>query len=508
MKKLLLKPGQLTLQELQLAWQNSLPLELDKKSHAAINAAVQVVGNIVKEGKKVYGINTGFGKLANKIISSDQLDELQRRIILSHAAGVGELLSDDIVRLIMLLKINALAQGYSGIRLEVIEAIGKLYNAGVYPCIPAKGSVGASGDLAPLAHMSAVLLGVGSVRIKGEIVSAVDGLKVVGLEPIHFAPKEGLALLNGTQVSTALALAALFKLENIFAAAVIAGSLSIDASAGSIVPFDPRIQAARRQIGQMTVAGFYRRLLADSEINQSHIHCERVQDPYSLRCQPQVMGTCLDYMKFVAEKLLLEANAVSDNPLIFTAEGEILSGGNFHAEPVAFAADSLALCFAEVGNISERRTALLMDNHLSGLPAFLVSEPGINSGFMLAHVTAAALASENKLFAHPASVDSIPTSANQEDHVSMATHGARRLLEMADNTANIIAIELLAACQGIDLRKPLKTSPLLQNAMQKIRKEVGFYDQDRFFAPDIAAVKKLIEQGVFKEEFFSKLFNA
>jgi len=498
MARLLLNPGFLTLQDLRAVWQQAGSIELASASHASINASVATVTQTLAQGKGAYGINTGFGLLATTVISADQLDELQRRLVLSHATGVGPLLADNIVRLILALKINSLAQGYSGIRLEVIEALCKLYNAGVYPCIPAKGSVGASGDLAPLAHLSTVLLGEGEVRVNGEIMPALAGLKLAGLAPIGLQPKEGLALLNGTQVSAALALAGLFSLENVFAAAVTAGSLAIDAAAASDTPFDARIHAVRRQTGQITIAAIYRQILQDSEIRRSHQNCERVQDPYSLRCQPQVMGACLDYINFTAAKLLLEANAVSDNPLVFPEENQILSGGNFHAEPVALAADSLALCLAEIGNISERRIALLVDAHLSGLPAFLIREPGINSGFMIAHVTAAALASENKMLAHPASIDTIPTSANQEDHVSMATHGARRLLEMAENTANIIAIELLAACQGIELRQPLRTSPILQQAFDLVRSKVAFYDQDRFFAPDIAAIKTLVVQGDFR----------
>lgn len=499
LQKLILKPGHLELSQLHSAWDNSLAFTLDPICHEFIEASVTTVKNIVTQDKIIYGINTGFGRLAHTLISADQLQELQRRIVLSHAAGVGPNLADEIVRLIMLLKINNLAQGYSGIRLSVIETLLKLYQAKIYPCIPAKGSVGASGDLAPLAHLSAVLLGVGHCNIENQIITAIQALEKINLTPLELGPKEGLALLNGTQVSTAITLSALFKLENIFSAAVVAGALAIDAASASDKPFDARIQSVRRQLGQQTIAKVYRDLIQGSALRESHRHCNRVQDPYSLRCQPQVMGTCLDYLNFVAEKLLLEANAVSDNPLVFAQDAEILSGGNFHAEPVAFAADSLALCFAEIGNMSERRIALLMDPQLSGLPAFLVNEPGLNSGFMLAHVTSAALASENKLLAHPASVDTIPTSANQEDHVSMATHGAYRLLTMAENTANIIAVELLAVCQGIDLRQPVKTSLVLQQAKQLVRDKVDFYDKDRFFAPDIAAVKQLIDQGLFKQ---------
>lgn len=500
MQKIILKPGELSLEELRAVWHSFMSVELDPQSHSDIHASSDLVSTLIKNKKSIYGINTGFGKLATKAIPLDQLEDLQKRLVLSHAAGVGVALPDEVVRLILLLKINSLAQGFSGVRLEVIEALIRLYQAQVFPIIPAKGSVGASGDLAPLAHMSAVLLGVGNVRFENKILPAQTALEKIGLKPIRLAPKEGLALLNGTQVSTAIALTALFKLENIFAAAVIAGSLSIDAAAASTVPFDARIQQIRRQTGQIKVAALFRELLKESEINLSHQGCERIQDPYSLRCQAQVMGACFDYLSFVAQKLLLEANGVSDNPVLFSKDQAVLSGGNFHAEPVALAADSMALCFAEVGSISERRTALLTDAQLSGLPAFLVPEPGLNSGFMLAQVTAAALVSENKLLSHPASVDTIPTSANQEDHVSMATHASRRLLDMAENTSHIIAIELLAACQGIDLRRPLKTSKQLQPSFDKIRSKVAFYDQDRFFAPDIEAVKTIIEEGFFKEQ--------
>ncbi len=505
MHTLILTPGQLNLAALKAVWQRYLPIEVDSKNLAGIQAAERVVAEVIAKGITVYGINTGFGLLANTRISPTQLNELQHRLVLSHAAGVGPLLTDETVRLIMLLKINSLACGYSGIRLETLRALIALYNAGLYPCIPAKGSVGASGDLAPLAHMSAVLLGVGEVRWKGKIISAVEALTLIDLKPLVLEPKEGLALLNGTQVSTALALSGLFALENVFDAAVVAGALSVDAAAGSDTPFDPRIQAVRGQLGQIEVAKIYLKLLKGSEIRASHKQCDRVQDPYSLRCQPQVMGACLDYISFATDKLLIEANGISDNPLIFTDTNEILSGGNFHAEPVALAADTLAICIAEVGNLSERRIAILMDKNLSGLPSFLAVDPGCNSGFMPAHVTAAALASENKSLAHPASVDTIPTSANQEDHVSMATFAARRLEEMVTNAANIVAVELLAAAQGIELRQPLKTSLLLQEVVDVIRAKVAFYSQDRFFAPDIAAITGLIQEGKFRRfvPFFS-----
>lgn len=373
----------------------------------------------------------------------------------------------------------------------------RLLDARTYPCVPAKGSVGASGDLAPLAHLAAALMGVGEVRREGRIMPAREGLAEAGLAPLELAPKEGLALLNGTQVSTALALAGLFAAEEVFAAAIVAGALSVDAAKGSDTPFDPRIHALRGHPGQAAVAALYRRLLEGSAIRASHLTCNRVQDPYSLRCQPQVMGACLDHLRFAAEVVGREATAVSDNPLVFPDSGEVLSGGNFHGEPLALAADMMALAIAEIGALSERRIALLIDHNISELPPFLVKEGGLNSGFMIAQVTAAALASENKSLAHPASVDSLPTSANQEDHVSMSTFAARRLGEMADNSAGIVAIELLAAAQGVEFHAPLRTSALLGEAMAAIRARVPPYEEDRYFAPDIAAAKALVKEGAF-----------
>jgi histidine ammonia-lyase len=376
-----------------------------------------------------------------------------------------------------------------------MDALITLFNADVLPVIPVKGSVGASGDLAPLAHMSATLLGVGDVIAKGERMAATEGLRLAGLKPLTLQAKEGLALLNGTQASTALALYNMFAIEDLYRTALVAGALSVDAAAGSVAPFDHRIHDLRGHQGQIEAATAYRSLLEGSGINLSHRDCGKVQDPYSLRCQPQVMGACLDQMRHAADVLLIEANAVSDNPLIFPDTGEVLSGGNFHAEPVAFAADNLALAAAEIGALAERRIALLIDSTLSGLPPFLVRDGGVNSGFMIAHVTAAALASENKTLAHPASVDSLPTSANQEDHVSMATFAARKLGDIAENTANILSIELLAAAQGVDLRAPHQTSPSLQHVMNTVRHEVAHYEIDHYFAPDIAAVTRLVQNG-------------
>ena len=486
----------LSLQALRSIAREGTALALDAACLPAVRESLAAVERIVASGQPAYGINTGFGRLSQTRIPAEELQQLQTNIVLSHAAGTGPLLDDATVRLVLALKIVSFSAGCSGVRPQLIELLLALYNHGIYPCIPAKGSVGASGDLAPLAHLSLALLGIGDVRVKGTIVPAAEALQDNGLRPIALAPKEGLALLNGTQVSTALALIGLFATEDLFAAAVVAGSLSVDAAAGSDTPFDARIHALRAQPGQREVARCYAALLAGSEIRRSHLENDpRVQDPYSLRCQPQVMGACLDQLRYAAGVFEREAGAVTDNPLIF--EGEVLSGGNFHAEPIALAADALALAIAEIGALSERRIALLIDATLSGLPPFLVEHGGVNSGFMIPQVTAAALASENKALAHPASVDSLPTSANQEDHVSMATYAARRLGDMAANSAGIVAIELLAAAQGIDFRAPLKTSPRLQQAHALVRSRVDFYDHDRYFAPDITETQALVESGAF-----------
>jgi len=495
-------PGALALAELARFTRAHQAVTLDPQARARLDAGAQAVRRIVAEGKPVYGINTGFGKLAQTHIAGDELELLQRNLVLSHSVGVGALLPDDVVRLTMLLKIASLARGYSGVRFEVVEALLAMLNAELYPCIPSKGSVGASGDLAPLAHLSAALIGLGEVRHGGRAMSAVEGLRKIGRAPLTLAPKEGLALLNGTQVSTALALRGLFATQDLFAAAVVSGAMSVDAAMGSDTPFDPRIHALRGHRGQIEVAEAYRALLSGSEIRASHLTGDdKVQDPYSLRCQPQVMGACLDVMDAAAATLLTEANGVTDNPLVLPETGESLSGGNFHAEPVAFAADQLALAIAEIGALSERRIALLIDATLSGLPPFLTSASGVNSGFMIAHVTAAALASENKSLAHPASVDSLPTSANQEDHVSMATFAARRLGDMAENTAAIVAIELLAAAQGIDFRRPRKSSKPLEEAHAIVREVAPHLEGDRFLATDIEAVTPLVRKGVFARFF-------
>ena len=490
-------PGQLTLAQLRdVVRYNDITYSLDKSAFEEIDKSAAAVQQVILENRVVYGINTGFGLLANTRIKTEELELLQRSIVLSHSAGFGEYMTDETVRLMMVLKINSLSRGFSGIRLDVIQALITLLNTQVYPCVPKKGSVGASGDLAPLAHMVLPLLGEGEMSYQGEIITAAEGLKIAGLEPIALAAKEGLALLNGTQASTAFSLEGLFYAEDLFAAAVTIGSMSVEAALGSRAPFDERVHLVRGQRGQIDAAIAYREILTDhSEIGRSHLDCEKVQDPYSLRCQPQVMGACLTQIRQAAEVLHAEANGVTDNPLVFANEGDFISAGNFHAEPVAMAADNLALAIAEIGSLSERRMALLIDANLSKLPAFLVENGGVNSGFMIAQVTSAALASENKSLAHPASVDSLPTSANQEDHVSMAAFAGRRLADMAENTTGVLAVEYLAAAQGLDFRAPLKGSAKIEQAKAILRGIVSFYDKDRYFAPDIDEAATLIAAG-------------
>ena len=485
-----LVPGSVTLAELRRIHAGGVTLQLDSSALAGMQAAQAVVQRIVDEDQVVYGINTGFGKLASTKIAHDRLAELQRNLVLSHSVGTGDALPDGVVRLILATKAVSLARGHSGIRPAIVDALLALANANVLPVIPAKGSVGASGDLAPLAHLSCVLIGEGQAKVDGKVVSGADAMRAIGLTPFVLGPKEGLALLNGTQVSTALALAGLFGAENLLAAGLVAGCLSLEAIKGSVKPFDARIHEARGQLGQIAVAAAVRGLLHGSEIDPSHPHCGRVQDPYSIRCVPQVMGACLDNLQHAARVLRIEANAASDNPLVFTDTGEVISGGNFHAEPVAFAADIIALAVAEIGAISERRMALLLDTGLSGLPAFLIRDSGVNSGFMIAQVTAAALAAENQCLANPSSVTSLPTSANQEDHVSMATYGARRLADMVNNAAVVVGVEAMAAAQGMEFDRSLKSSPLIEAQFAAIRQRVAFLEQDRYLAPDIDAMRE------------------
>lgn len=461
----------------------------------AIAGAQAIVDEIVAAGTVTYGVNTGFGKLASVRIADSDLATLQRNLILSHAVGTGPALPDPVVALILAMKAASLARGASGVRPIVVEALIGAFRAGALPVVPAKGSVGASGDLAPLAHLTAALMGVGEIRLKGEMLPAAEALKRIGQAPLALGAKEGLALINGTQVSASLALAGLAGIARVFDAALIAGALSVDALKGSDTPFDPRIQTLRGQPGQVRVAALLLQLIAGSEIRESHRFGDsKVQDPYSLRCQPQVMGAVRDLLANAATTLAIEANAVTDNPLVL-GPGEIVSGGNFHAEPVAFAADMLAMATCEIGNLAERRIALLVDPVMSGLPPFLARDAGLNSGFMIAQVTAAALASENKQKAFPASVDTIPTSANQEDHVSMATHGAFRLIEMAKNAASIVAVELMAAAEAIEHHRPLKTSPRLEPVLALIRERIAPLTEDRYLAPDLAAATELVLSG-------------
>jgi histidine ammonia-lyase len=493
-----LVPGELTLAQLRRLWEapETPKVLLDPSWRAAVRASAEVVRRATEGDAPVYGVNTGFGKLASQRIAREDLALLQLKLLRSHAVGVGEPLPARVVRMVLLLKAASLARGYSGVREDVVEALLALHDRGIVPVVPAQGSVGASGDLAPLAHLSLALIGEGEVFLDGERMPAAEALQRAGVQPLQLGPKEGLALINGTQVSTALALDALLAADRLFEAAVIAGALTLDAARGSDAPFDPRIHALRGQPGQVDCAAAYRALLVGSAIRRSHLEQDdRVQDPYCLRCQPQVMGACLDQIRHVAQVLVREANAVTDNPLVFASDGALLSGGNFHAEPVALAADALAVALAEIGAISERRVAMLIDTVNSRLPPFLAAEPGLNSGFMIVHVTAAALASENKSLAHPASVDSLPTSANQEDHVSMATFAARRLQPMLANTARIVAIELLAAAQGIEFLRPLASAPALEAVLRLLRSVSPAMMADRSLARDIEAVHHLVTAG-------------
>jgi histidine ammonia-lyase len=474
--------------------------KLDTECASAIMESAAAVTRILAKHEPVYGINTGFGKLASVRISDEDLATLQRNIVLSHAAGTGAPSPVAVIRLMMALKLDSLAQGASGVQPATVAQLETMLRRGLIPVVPAQGSVGASGDLAPLAHMAAAMIGIGEIDTTEGRLPAGEALARAGLSPLELAPKEGLALLNGTQFSTANALAGLFEAERLFQAALITGALSTEAAKGSDTPFDPRIHALRRHAGQIETAAALRSLMAGSAIRASHLLGDlRVQDPYCLRCQPQVMGAALDVLRQAAATLETEANSVSDNPLIFAETDEALSGGNFHAEPVAFAADMIALAVCEIGSIAERRVAMLVDPALSGLPAFLTPHPGLNSGFMIPQVTAAALVSENKQRATPASIDSIPTSANQEDHVSMAAHGSRRLLDMTANASAVIGIELLAAAQGCEFHAPLASSAALETVRHRLRQDVPALAEDRHFHPDLEAAIALVRSGALME---------
>ena len=489
-------PGTIRLAQLEGFYRQSFTMELDRECREQVDKAARVVSQAAHGNAAVYGINTGFGKLANTRIPSEKTADLQRNLILSHCCGMGPALPDAVVRLMMLPKMTSLGRGASGVRWELITLIESMLNAEILPVIPAKGSVGASGDLAPLAHMTVAMIGEGRVKYKGEIMDAAAAMEEAGLSPIRLGPKEGLAMINGTQVSTAICLAGLFDAWRYCQTALVTGALSSDALMASTAPFRREIHLLRGQISQMDAAQSLRDLLSGSQIRESHREDdERVQDPYCFRCQPQVMGACIELLRHAAGVLEVEANAVTDNPLVVN-EDEILSGGNFHAEPVAFAADQCALAITEIGSITERRIATLVDPALNyGLPAFLSPDPGINSGFMVAEVTAAALMSENKYKAAPCSIDSTPTSANQEDHVSMACHGAYRLLDMNQNLSRIVAIEFLTSAQGVEFRRPVLTSEPLQRAISRLRKDIEPLGADRYLADDLETADNIVASG-------------
>jgi histidine ammonia-lyase len=491
---LTLDPTDIDLATLRRLWLGET-CKLDGASMDRVEGAAASVDRIVAGGETVYGVNTGFGLLANTRIPDDRLAELQTNLILSHSAGLGDPLPRHVTRLMIVLKLLGLGRGYSGVRPLVIEALQALLDRDATPVIPSQGSVGASGDLAPLAHLIAALMGHGGIDVAGEVMPAAAALQKLGMEPLQLGPKEGLALINGTQASTALALDALFSGERVFAAALAAGAMSVDALKGSVRPFDPRISELRGQPGQVRVAATLREYLDGSEIVASHARCGKVQDPYSFRCQPQVMGAALDLLDNAARTLTIEAGAVTDNPIVFPDEDSAISGGNFHAQPVAFAADMVSMALCEVGSLSERRIGVLIDPKMSGLPPFLTEDSGVNSGLMIPQVTAAALVSENKSLAFPASVDSIPTSAGQEDHVSMAPIAARKAGQIARNAAGVIAVELIAAAQGIDCHAPLKTSAKLQQVHAKVREHSPHLVSDRYWAGEMAALKAAVLGG-------------
>ena len=492
---LTLTPGTTTLAQLGAIWRDGLPARLTSDARPAIEASALAVAKAASGNAAIYGVNTGFGKLASVKIAARDTATLQRNLILSHCCGVGEALDLPTTRLMMALKLISLGRGASGVRGQVIDLIEAMLARGVTPVVPAQGSVGASGDLAPLAHMAATLIGAGEAMLDGTRMDSASALARAGLQPITLGPKEGLALINGTQFSTALALVGLFEGWRNAANALITSCLSTDAIMGSTAPLEPEMHSLRGHQGQIDVAQAMAALMAGSEIRDSHRDDDaRVQDPYCIRCQPQVAGAAVDLLRFAATTLEVEANAVTDNPLVTRAG--ILSGGNFHAEPVAFAADIIALALAEIGAIAQRRVALMVDPTLShDLPPFLTPDPGLNSGYMIAEVTTAALMSENKHLANPCSTDSTPTSANQEDHVSMAAHGARRLGRMNANLSVILGVEALCAAQGIDFRAPLVTSGPLRAVISALRAQVPQLQEDRYLAPELEAASALIRKG-------------
>ena len=497
MTTLTLTPGAVTLADLARIYFDQMPVALDRAAKPAVERAAAAIARAAAGDVPVYGVNTGFGKLASIRIAQKDTATLQRNLILSHCCGVGEPVALPHARLMMSLKLLSLGRGASGVRWSLIELLEQMLAQGVTPVIPAQGSVGASGDLAPLAHMTAVVIGEGFADYQGTTLPGAEALARAGLSPIPLTAKEGLAFINGTQFSTAFALAGLFDGWRAAQAALVTSALSTDAIMGSTAPLHPEIHALRGHAGQIEAAAFLRALLDGSVIRESHrVGDTRVQDPYCIRCQPQVTGAAMDVLRMAARTLVIEANAATDNPLVLIDADLIVSGGNFHAEPVGFAADMIALALAEIGAIAQRRVALMVDPVLSfDLPAFLTPNPGLNSGYMIAEVTTAALMSENKHIAMPCVTDSTPTSANQEDHVSMAAHGARRLGRMVENLNNILGVELLCAAQGIDFRAPLITSKPLQRVVARLRQDVATLGEDRYLAPDIEAAALLIGSG-------------
>ena len=497
MTMMVLIPGKVTLADLEKIYQVNGPVQLNRDAKPAVEAAAEQIARAVGSGQAVYGVNTGFGKLASVKIPARDTASLQRNLILSHCCGVGDTTDAAVIRLMMVLKLMSLGRGASGVRWQIIELIEQMHNRGVIPSVPVQGSVGASGDLAPLAHMAAVMIGEGTAVYGGRTLSGDQALQAAGLSPIELAAKEGLALINGTQFSTAFALAGLFAAWNNAQSCIVTSSLSTDAIMGSTAPLQPEIHELRGHRGQIETAASMRRIMAGSQIRESHREGDtRVQDPYCIRCQPQVTGACIDLLRQAGLTLQTEANAVTDNPIVLQEVDEIVSGGNFHAEPVAFAADQIALAIAEIGSIAQRRVALMVDPTLSfDLPPFLSPNPGLNSGYMIAEVTSAALMSENKHLANPCSTDSTPTSANQEDHVSMAAHGARRLMAMNKNLSSILSIELLCAVQGIGFRAPLKTSVALQAVIEHVRNDIPALAEDRYMADEIKTAGQMISNG-------------
>jgi histidine ammonia-lyase len=494
---IVLDPGHVGIGSLRRIARSQDRIELTSNAKDQVEACARYLEDVIDSGQVVYALNTGFGKFSQTQIARNQIKQLQRNLVTSHATGVGDYLADHVVRLMLALKVMGLARGYSGVSWTIIEHLLRLIETNVLPCIPAKGSVGASGDLAPLSHLACALIGIGRMRVDGRVVSAEEGLRAAGLEPIELGPKEGVAIVNGTQASTALAFCGLFMAEDALAAAICAGAVSVEAAAGLHAPYDARSHELRGQQGQKIVASRLRTLLEGSEIRAAHSGDGKVQDPYSLRCQAQVMGAALDCLDHAARILTIEANGVSDSPLIFVDDGDVVSGGNFHAQPVGMAADILAMAICEIGSISERRLALLCDSGFSGLPPFLVEAGGLNSGFMNVQVTAAALASENKGLAFPGSVDTIPTSAGQEDHVAMSAYAARRTMAMAWNASRIVAGELMAGAQGVTLRRPLRAAHLIEEIVAALRERVSFLAEDRYLADDLESVGSMIDTGVY-----------